>query len=172
MTPSEYWQNNRDLRHLTPVDNRFPEIGLFAALRDACAGSVFELGCGDGRLSPAFEPGRYCGYDINPAALETARANNPRHRYAEDWQEADTILAYTVLLHVPDEAVEAIMERMATYKRVVIGEIIGRKWRTPGDPPVFNRELSEYEATLGPAKRVIDVPYPHYKTSLSLCVWE
>lgn len=172
MTPFEYWKNNAELRHLTPVNNRFPEIGLFDSLRAACNGSVFEIGCGDGRLSPAFEPDQYCGYDINPAALAAARANNPRHKYVESWQEADTVLAYTVLLHVADEDVNGIVSRMARYKRIVIGEIMGRKWRTPGGPPVFNRELFEYEGILGPAKRVISVPYPHYKTQLSLCVWE
>lgn len=166
-----YWRSNIDLKHLTPRGKRFPEIGLFDSLREICQGSVFEVGCGDGRLSPAFEPERYIGMDVNPAALAKARVDNPRHHYVEDWQPADTVLAYTVMLHVPDARLPAMMERLQQYPRIVIGEIMGRRWRTPGDPPVFNREREEYEAFLGPAQQVIRVPYPHYDTELELCAW-
>lgn len=172
MNPTEYWTNNKELRHLHPVDNRYPEDGLFNALREACSGKVLEIGCGDGRLSPVFEPDKYIGQDINPHALNAARISNPDYCYSFDWQGADTILAYTVLLHVPDVDIIKMLERMKGYKRIVIGEILGRKWRTAGEPPVFNRELFEYESVLGKASRVIDVPCPHYNTYLSLCVWE
>lgn len=166
-----YWRTNADLKHLTPRGIRFPEVGLFDALRAACEGSVFEVGCGDGRLSPAFDKSLYTGMDVNPAALAKARKDNPGYRYVEDWQPADTVLAYTVMLHVPDNGIKKMVEKLKQYPRIVIGEIMGRKWRTPGDPPVYNRELSEYEALLGPVKQVIRVPYPHYKTELELCVW-
>lgn len=171
MRPDDYWRNNAELRHLTPVDNRYPEIGLFDALRQACTGSVFELGCGDGRLAPAFAPEAYVGMDINFTALARARKDNPAHRFTTRWEPADTVLAYTVLLHVPDDDLAEIMARLRAYPRIVIGEIMGRHWRTPGEPPVFNRERSEYEAYLGPARKVIRVPYPHYATVLELCVW-
>ncbi|MGM0927534.1 MAG: class I SAM-dependent methyltransferase [Pseudomonadota bacterium] len=171
MNPADYWRGNAQLAHITPRGQRFPEVGLFAALRQACTGSVFELGCGDGRLAPAFAPEAYVGMDINPAALARARQANPAHRFTTDWQPADTVLAYTVLLHVPDDDLPALLARMAGYRRVVIGEILGRRWRTPGVPPVFNREREEYEAHLGPVCEVIRVPYPHYATDLELCIW-
>lgn len=166
-----YWRTNTDLKNLTPKGKRFPEVGLYDALRAACTGSVFEVGCGDGRLSPAFDPSSYTGMDINPSAIEKAKRDNPSYRYVDDWEPADTVLAYTVLLHISDNALEQVVDRLRQYPRIVIGEIMGRKWRTPGDPPVYNRELSEYEALLGPVKQVIKVPYPHYKTELELCVW-
>lgn len=171
MQAADYWRGNTRLEHLTPRGKRFPEVGLIAALHQVCRGSVFELGCGDGRLAMAFEPSRYTGMDINPAALARARQDNPEHRFGQKWQPADTALAYTVLLHVPDEELPAIMARLAGYPRVVIGEIMGRRWRTPGLPPVFNRERAEYEAFLGPVREVIRVPYPHYATDLELCLW-
>lgn len=171
VAPNCYWRSNVDLHNLTPKGLRFPEVGLFDSLREACQGSVFEVGCGDGRLSPAFDSSTYIGMDVNPAALKKARIDNPAYRYVDEWLPADTVLAYTVLLHISDKDIGKMMDKLKQYPRIVIGEIMGRKWRTSGAPPVFNREVSEYEAFLGPVKRIIRVPYPHYGTELELCVW-
>lgn len=168
--PAEYWQNNSTLAHITPPGERFPEQGLFDALQRAALGSVFEFGCGDGRLSPAFSSDAYTGYDINPTALEAARKGNPDHTYSAEWTEAETFLAYTVLLHVPDHQIESIIERAKQYKRIVIGEIMGRQWRRPGNPPVFNRDLDEYVEMIGRPHHVIRVPYPRYGCDLELIV--
>jgi SAM-dependent methyltransferase len=169
-SPSEYWQNNANLEHITPPDERFPEIGLFEALQGAVTGSVFEFGCGDGRLSPAFSHEAYTGYDINPSALDAARKNNPNHVYGSEWVAADTFLAYTVLLHVPDYEIEEIIDKAKQYKHIVIGEIMGRQWRRPGNPPVFNRDLDEYAAMIGRPYKVVNVPYPRYGCDLELIV--
>ena len=172
MTPAEFWQGNTDLRDITPSGERFPEVGLFQALDRACCGSVFEFGCGDGRLSPAFSCG-YVGFDINPAALAAARVANPAHRYVTEWEPADTWLAHTVLLHVPDDEIGALLMRTAPYKRVVIGEVMGRKWRRPGNPPVFNREAGEYVEMSG--RKLVEsiaVPYPRYRCDLTVLVLE
>jgi len=169
-SPAEYWQSNRDLVHITPPGVRFPEQNLFAALQEAVTGSVFEFGCGDGRLSSAFSPDAYTGYDINPSALEAARKANPRHDYTGEWVEADTFLAYTVLLHLPDDKITAVIEKAKAYKHIVIGEIMGRQWRRPGNPPVFNRDLAEYVEMIGRPHKVIEVPYPRYGCNLELLV--
>lgn len=166
-----YWRANVDLKHLTPGGIRFPEAGLFDALRELCQGSVFEVGCGDGRLSPAFDASLYTGMDVNPAALERAKSDNPEYHYTAEWHMADAVLAYTVLLHISDADLPRMMDELKKYPRIIIGEIMGRKWRTQGEPPVFNRELSEYESYLGPVKKVIRVPYAHYDTDLELCLW-
>ena len=173
MKPSEYWRGNAKLQHITPPGELFPELGLFDHLGRVCRGSVFEFGCGYGRLAKAFSPSTYLGYDINPAALKAAQALNPDHRFSHDpWHEADTVLAHTVLLHIPDDEIQAVTDRMRAYKRVVIGEITGRSWRRPGDPPVFNREIGDYEAMLGKGCTVTKVPYPRYSTHLSLMVFD
>ena len=172
MTPQQYWQTNTTLQHITPPNERHPEIGLDKALNMACKGYVFEFGCGDGRLSPIFNSLMYYGYDINEHALKQAKINNPRHKYVSEWHEATTVLAYTVLLHIPDSEIQAIIEKMKGYQRIVIGEITGRKWRRCGNPPVFNREISEYIEMIGKVPSIIKVPYPRYKCELDLMVFE
>lgn len=170
---TNYWRNNTDLRHLTPPGERFPEVGLFYALRRACRGSVFEFGCGDGRLSPAFPADGYVGFDINPAALAAARVANPAHRYVTEWEPADTWLAHTVLLHVPDDEIAPLLQSTTAYARVVIGEVMARRWRRAGNPPVFNREAAEYVALSGrQLVESIAVPYPRYQCDLTMLVLE
>ena len=150
-----------------------PEVGLFESLQRACRGSVFEFGCGYGRLAPAFRLDQYHGFDINPAALVEARKRNPGHVFSDQWAEADTFLAYTVLLHVHDDEIAATLRLASSYKRVVIGEIMGREWRRPGDPPVYNREAGEYAAMLRrDPVGVIKVPYRRYKCDLDLLVFD
>lgn len=168
---ADFWRANSSLRDITPEGERFPEVGLFDALRRACRGTVFEFGCGDGRLSPAFEPSSYAGFDINLHALAAARASNPAYRYVSEWEPADTFLAHTVLLHVPDDEIGAVLDRAKTYSRVVIGEILGRKWRRRGDPPVFNREAAEYAEMMGSEPQVLAIPYPRYHCDLHLLVF-
>ena len=114
----------------------------------------------------------YQGYDINPHALKQAKINNPRYKYVNEWKPADTVLAYTVLLHIPDSEIEGIIEIMKEYERIVIGEITGRQWRRKGNPPVFNRDVSEYINMIGKVPNIIKVPYPRYNTELDLMVFE
>lgn len=173
MTPEEYWKANRQLQHITPPGTIFPEVNLFDTLASVCTGKVFEFGCGYGRLAKAFHPSAYIGYDINPAALSVAKLNNPKHSFMETpWPQADTVLAHTVLLHIPDEAIQAVIDEMKAYKRIVIGEIMGRRWRRPGNPPVFNREAAEYEAMVGVEAVRHAIPYPRYNTTLTLMVFD
>lgn len=90
-----------------------------------------------------------------------------------EWEPADTWLAHTVLLHVPDDEIGPLLARTAPYARIVIGEVMGRKWRRPGDPPVFNREASEYVELSG--RQLVDtiaVPYPRYGCDLTVLVFE
>ena len=54
----------------------------------------------------------------------------------------------------------------------VVGEVMGRQWRRPGDPPVFNREAHEYVELLGRPCERLAVPYPRYKCDLTVLVFE
>jgi SAM-dependent methyltransferase len=173
MTPEQYWRSNSQLQEITPKGERFPEVGLFDALGIACSGMVFEFGCGDGRLSPAFNPSDYLGYDINPAALTAARKANPKHRYTEAWVASETFLAHTVLLHVPDDLIQGVIDKAKSmHRRIVIGEVMGRKWRRGGNPPVFNREVSEYVQMVGVEPLRIAVAYPRYGCDLDMLVFD
>lgn len=167
-----YWRGNNTLAHITPPGERFPEIGLLPILKSVGRGTVFEFGCGDGRLSPAFDPSSYIGYDINPAALKAASKRNPHHIYSDVIQPAFTFLAYTVLLHVPDNEIGSVIELAKQYRRIVIGEITGRRWRRAGNPPVFNREVGEYADMVGMQPEFIAIPYPRYNCDLSLMVFD
>lgn len=171
MTAKDYWINNIKLEHITPPNERFPEIGLENALQMACKGYVFEFGCGDGRLSPYFNRLMYKGYDINQHALDQAKINNPDYEYVDDWELATTVLAYTVLLHIPDDEIQPIIDKMKQYERIVIGEITGRQWRRQGNPPVFNRDIAEYVEMIGSVPNIIKVPYPRYHCDLDLMVF-
>ena len=172
MTPEEYWRSNERLQHITPPNERWPEIGLKEALQSAVVGKVFEFGCGDGRLSPFFAADRYVGYDVNKHALAAAKTNNPKHRYENKLEGADTALAYTVLVHVPDEQIKAVVGLLKGYKRIIIGEIMGRKWRRDGLPPVFNREAREYIDMIERPNKIVKVQYPRYNCDLDLLIFD
>lgn len=171
-SPSEYWQNNSQLMHITPPGEEFPEVGLPEALRQVRLGKVFEFGCGYGRLAQFFDPSAYVGFDINRHAIEQAQKNLPRHVFGFEWQPADTFLAYTVLLHIPDDEIAEVIANAKKYRRIVIGEIMGREWRRPGNPPVFNRDAEEYAAMIGWPYHVVKVPYPRYGRDLDLMVFD
>ena len=139
---------------------------------------VVEIGCGPGRLAKCFPPETYVGLDICPQAVELARERHPQHDFRViDWSEplpeGDTALFHTVLLHVPDEALPAMLAKLGGFQRVVVGEILGRKWRRPGNPPVFNREIEEYSTAFQDAgfalRSSLILPYVRYKdTHLTL----
>ena len=120
-------------------------------LRDTL--SVTDWGCGTGRYAKGFRPQGYTGVDINAAALDAARQNNPRHKFVlgESFPATEGYLLITVLLHMPDEDVRWIVQRIkgASARVIVVGEILGREWRRDGEPRVWNRELEEYIALFG-----------------------
>lgn len=79
--------------------------------------------------------------------------------------DADVTLCHTVLLHVPDDEIASTVARFAS-PRVIVSEVMGRKWRRDGLPPVFNREAYEYADVFDEAgfrlAGVMTRPYPHY----------
>ena len=183
MTPLEYWRSGEGLAHITPPGCPKPEgIDFAAELRHASGpGLVCEFGCGVGRLAPLFEPRWYVGLDVCPAAIARARAACPDHQFAVIGDDgllwvAEATFAHTVMLHVPDEALDATIARFAS-PRIVVSEIMGRRWRRDGLPPVFNREAVEYVAVFAAhGFRLLDtrsVPYPRYReTDLTILVFE
>jgi trans-aconitate methyltransferase len=173
----EYWRANSGLKHITPPGCDMPEVELFPALQAACWGRVLEVGCGYGRLAGAFDPANYHGIDVNPTAIEAARRAHPDHSFAvgdtRDPPPAhDTLLLYTVALHIPDSALSTLALMAAGSPRIVIGEIMGRRWRRPGNPPVFNREPREYEQLFSRQAKSLAIQYHRYGTDLTLLVMD
>lgn len=168
MTPLEYWRSGAGLGNITPFGKTWPEGRDFGPWLAGFIGQgkVLEFGCGIGRLARLFPAERYVGVDVCGRALDVARAALPSYDFRdarEALPDADVTLAHTVLLHVPDDDLPAILARFAS-SRIVISEILGRRWRRAGNPPVFNREIGDYEAAL-PAHRLMRLAhrlYPHY----------
>jgi len=110
--------------------------------------SISEIGCGYGRLCKAFSKDQYFGFDLSPAAIKEARKINPEYKFkimefggksnATDWT-----LFYTVLLHVRDEDLDEIIKSIIS-KKVIVGEIMDKKWRHNSKPPCFNRDPINY----------------------------
>jgi len=150
--PESFWQTEEGLRHIVPPGCQQPEgFDVHAELYGLTGlDSVLEFGCGVGRLSKAFLASKYLGVDVSRLALNEAQQQNPNYAFLHyvggRLPQANTVFAWTVLLHVNDDEIEETVGNLvqAASGAVVIGEIMGRSWRRRGDPPVYNREPEEY----------------------------
>jgi len=152
MDTTEFWKKEGE-KHIKPkIGGEFPEgWDVRPYLAKLCdSKSITEIGCGIGRLSAAFQSEDYIGIDISPKVLEIAENTNKNHKYllhnqGDPYPDADVRLVYTVLLHIDDDSIGDFIENLCEdTERVVVAEIMERKWRRPGNPPVFNREVDEY----------------------------
>ena len=172
-----FWKEQNGLNHITPGGKWIPEGYWLPEYLDGLkSGSVLEFGCGPGRLAGQFEPSGYVGVDISANAITHARERNPAHDFrvtdeTERLGPVDTILCHTVLLHVPDEALDGVLSRFDA-KRVLVNEMLGREWRRAGTPPVFNRRLDEYVAAFAKAGFRLgshtERLYEHYRKPMAL----
>lgn len=150
LPPDQYWRQGYGLGNITPKDDAWPEGPAFAPLLQAMVGDcgVLDFGCGWGRLAPLFAAESYIGTDISLDVLRLAVSRTGK-RFAADLggplPAAAVTLCHTVLLHVPDADLPALIARFSS-PRVIVSEILGRQWRRAGNPPVFNREVADYEA--------------------------
>ena len=157
----EPWRNKESAfwigegtQHIIPkVGRLFPEGDYVESAIRRCVGDrwpLLEVGCGVGRIASLFKPHEYIGADLNPTALIHARRALPQHqlRIADEGYElpqAPSLLLYTVLLHIPDDKLPVFLaECVAGRKRVILAEIMDRRWRREGNPPVFNRDPEDY----------------------------
>lgn len=153
-TPEEAFWIREGVDHIIPdTGYAFPEgFDVGTALAHAIDGTfpVLEIGCGVGRIASLFDGDGYIGVDVNPRSLRQARIALPNHNlrihdqgYA--YPDARTVLFYTVLLHVSDDAVVPLLvEAVKDKERVVIAELMDQRWRRDGNPPVFNRDPEFY----------------------------
>jgi SAM-dependent methyltransferase len=153
VSAAEFWASQNGVRHITPQGKPNPEgAWLGQYLSDVAShGRVLEFGCGPGRISCGFDPESYIGVDINPRAIEYARERNPAHRFevvGDELPDADVCLFHTVLMHIPDEDLVPLLKRIRAPV-IYVSEMLGRHRRREGDPPVFNREIEDYEDAFG-----------------------
>jgi len=114
-----------------------------------CAGLVCEVGCGDGRIAQHIPADRYIGLDINNYSITKAKESYPRHdfrliKWEDEYPDASTYLFYTVLLHIPDSEIEAIIKKLDN--RVIIVESMNRWIRDYGKGNNYQRDPSEYRS--------------------------
>jgi len=176
----EFWRKAQ-LLHINPGGaNEFPEgWDVRDELREIFGTRhVSDIGCGYGRLCTAFQPDHYAGYDLNPAAIETARHRYPEYRFSLmrhpfDFGPDDAALLYTVLLHVHDDDIETFIGQLCRNVNFIgVAEIMMRSWRGreaarhESAPPVFNREAAEYIAMFArhgfEVDDIVVAPYRRY----------
>jgi len=153
-TPEGLFWSAEGVAHVKPeIGVEHPEgFDVPAAMRAYADGRLpmVEIGCGVGRLAAGFAPDDYIGADINPHALPIARLAHPDHEFRLITEELEypngaSLLFYTVLLHVSDELLRPTLEKATRASdRIIIAEIMDRRWRREGNPPVFNRETEDY----------------------------
>lgn len=152
VSAAQWWRDNRTLAHIVPPGTGSGPEGFSIAdmiLHFMPLGVVLDFGCGTGRLAQYFAPSMYIGVDINRVAIAHCVNAYPNRRFEiadEMLPRADCAFAYTVLLHVPDEELSGTLLRLAAaVSRVLVVEILGRKWRRDGEPATFNRTQYDYE---------------------------
>ena len=175
MDTTEFWKEQGHKYIIPTVGGEFPEgWDVKSYLTELCDGKlVTEIGCGIGRLSPAFPPEHYIGIDISPKVLEIAESKNKNYKYllhnqGDSYPQADVRLVYTVLLHIDDDCIGDFIENLCEdTESVVVAEIMARMWRREGNPPVFNREALEYITLFEKCGFELDYnnekPYERYK---------
>jgi SAM-dependent methyltransferase len=173
---ADFWRAQNGVRHITPAGKANPEgKWLLPYLAEVAShGRVVEIGCGPGRLACAFKDHKYLGVDLNERSIIEAGERYPKHRFAlvqDELPQGDVYLIHTVLMHVPDAELDALIGRMKAPV-VYVSEMMGREWRREGDPPVFNREPSEYveafEAHGYALNQLRTEIYEHYQKPMTL----
>jgi len=158
----KFWWTQNGLDYITPAHKENPEgwsvaLMLKRTWTDHGLGlPVLDFGCGRGRLTHAFAPADYVGWDINPVAMALARSRNPEHFFLDRSPEGGdlgilrTVLFYTVLQHLFDDEVLEILYRLKGAPKldgIVIVEIMDRRLRRGELANGFvshNRDLVEY----------------------------
>jgi len=151
---SKFW-GDKGLQYVIPNDGgQYPECFDVAKELSIHLGKslpIVEVGCGYGRIGRLFDSTQYKGLDINPNAINRAKRELPGYHFEtitdlEQVPTCDTLLVYTVLLHIPDEEILnslTILANRAT--NILVVEIMDKRWRSKQVVvPVYNRDPEEY----------------------------
>jgi len=119
-------------------------------------GKVLELGCGCGRLSPLFKD--YLGVDLNPRAIEKAKATYADKKFkvadivTDEIGQAENIVTCAFLQHIPDGLVEDVAKKIEA-KNIMLFESVLEGYRAPW---CFSHD---YEELFGKAHYIESIPH-------------
>jgi SAM-dependent methyltransferase len=149
----DFWKSEGD-KHIQPGVSIFHEgwdarLFLRELFTENEYGTVIDVGCGYGRLAPAFNPENYYGIDFCPSNILKAKINYPDYNFKLtdniSYEVSDTKILFYVLLHQSDKDINNIVHNLCiSTERIIVAEVCGREWRRPDNPPVFNRNVEEY----------------------------
>jgi len=142
------WTGRPALNQLYPNKAKKISQDLAKLLSNICDGVVCDIGCGSGRLAGIFNKEKYIGIDINAQAIHAARKRNPSYIFnGIDWEDeypsADTYLFHNVLLHIPDDSIDAVIHRLKN--KVVVCESMCKWFREYGGRNNYHRDPKGYE---------------------------
>ncbi|QWE27143.1 bifunctional 2-polyprenyl-6-hydroxyphenol methylase/3-demethylubiquinol 3-O-methyltransferase UbiG [Polynucleobacter sp. AP-Ainpum-60-G11] len=172
---ASFWEN-AGLDYIIPnTGSEFPEgFDLLGVLRQLIPSemSVVEIGCGYGRLCSTFAPDKYQGFDINPKAIAHGKSRFPNYNLnlIKPWEslpKSDLTLAYCTAFHIPDNELGRFLKLLSSSSdAVLIAELMDRRWRREGNPPIFNREPEEYVTGMLAENffltNILKLPYQRY----------
>ncbi len=129
--------------------------------------SVLDVGCGPGTNTPHFEHADYLGIDVNPAYIESARERFGRDFIVADvnsfeppdGRRFDFVLVNSLLHHLPDDEVRALLARTAELVdaggHVHVLELVQPQRPSPArllarlDRGDYARPMAEWDRLLG-----------------------
>lgn len=93
-------------------------------------GSVFDIGCGNGRFCTVFNPKGYLGIDLSPISIATASQIHPEYTFkTEDLvtytpsKTFDYVFSWTVLEHIPPSFMPELSKKLKKIgKKLLLGE--------------------------------------------------
>lgn len=166
----DFWNTKAEyLENIVPDDFIQPQgkEETWNILKPLLGDNIVDFGCGYGRLAEYFSIDNYLGIDISDKSLNGARIKFPDHKFEKRnigdlVPDIGTVIAYTVLLHVPDDLIHNEINAIKHCKRVIIAEMCGKKWRNGDGIYVFNREIEDYKKMMGRDCSVINIPNIRY----------
>lgn len=159
MKHADFWQGDRGILNIKPkrIGDLWESYDAIVLVSDLVGDdTVVEVGCGQGRFSRAFKPEQYIGMDLNQAAIDISRSENPDYQFEvlreySEIPKRDVMLLHSAALHVPDEEIDELFSQ--ANKRIVLAETMGSRTVRETEKPVdlafhYARTAREYATIL------------------------